>query len=121
MPAASEALPGALYVVATPIGHRDDITVRALNVLRRVDCIAAEDTRLTGRLLAHHGIQAHQISYHEHNEHQRTPQLLARLKDGQSVALVSDAGTPSLSDPGYILVREAAAAGKGGQCGRRRL
>ncbi|MGD8268436.1 MAG: SAM-dependent methyltransferase, partial [Desulfobacterales bacterium] len=68
MPAASEALPGALYVVATPIGHRDDITVRALNVLRRVDCIAAEDTRLTGRLLAHHGIQAHQISYHEHNE-----------------------------------------------------
>ncbi len=110
-PAATEALPGVLYVVATPIGHRDDITVRALNVLRTADCIAAEDTRLTGRLLAHHGIQAHLISYHEHNEQQRTPHLLARLQDGRSVALVSDAGTPSLSDPGYILVREAAAAG----------
>ncbi|MDJ0666219.1 MAG: 16S rRNA (cytidine(1402)-2'-O)-methyltransferase [Desulfobacterales bacterium] len=111
MPAATEALPGGLYVVATPIGHHDDITLRALNVLRTVDCIAAEDTRLTGRLLAHHGIQAHLISYHEHNEHQRTPLLLARLQDGQRVALVSDAGTPSLSDPGFILVREAAAAG----------
>ncbi len=111
MPAATEALPGVLYVVATPIGHQDDITVRALHVLRTADCIAAEDTRLTGRLLAHHGIQAHLISYHEHNEHQRTPQLLTRLQDGQSIALVSDAGTPSLSDPGYILVREAAAAG----------
>ncbi len=108
---ATEPLPGVLYVVATPIGHYDDITVRALHVLQTADCIAAEDTRLTARLLAHHGIHAHLISYHEHNEQRRTPQLLARLRDGQRVALVSDAGTPSLSDPGYILVRAAAAVG----------
>ncbi|MGD9097123.1 MAG: 16S rRNA (cytidine(1402)-2'-O)-methyltransferase [Desulfobacterales bacterium] len=102
---------GTLYVVATPIGHRDDITVRALAVLRTADCIAAEDTRTTGRLLAHHRIKSHLISYHEHNEKRRTPQLMARLKEGQTVALVSDAGTPTLSDPGFILVREAAKAG----------
>jgi 16S rRNA (cytidine1402-2'-O)-methyltransferase len=97
--------------VATPIGNPDDISVRALKILRKADCIAAEDTRCTGRLLAHHAIKARLISYHEHNERQRTPQLLARLREGQTVALVSDAGTPSLSDPGFVLVREAAAAG----------
>ncbi len=102
---------GTLYVVATPIGHFDDITVRALAVLRTADCIAAEDTRTTGRLLAHHRIKSHLISYHEHNEKRRTPQLMARLREGQTVALVSDAGTPTLSDPGFILVREAATAG----------
>ncbi len=102
---------GTLYVVATPIGHLDDITVRALEVLRTADCIAAEDTRTTGRLLAHHRIKGHLVSYHEHNEQRRTPQLMARLNAGQTVALVSDAGTPTLSDPGFILVREAAAAG----------
>ena len=102
---------GILYVVATPIGHLDDITVRALEVLKTADCIAAEDTRNTGRLLAHHGIKADLISYHEHNERRRTPQLMTRLNAGQTVALVSDAGTPTLSDPGFILVRQAAAAG----------
>ncbi len=102
---------GTLYVVATPIGHLDDITVRALEVLKTADCIAAEDTRNTGRLLAHHGIKADLISYHEHNERRRTPQLMTRLNAGQTVALVSDAGTPTLSDPGFILVRQAAAAG----------
>ena len=97
--------------MATPIGNLDDITVRALQVLRTADCIASEDTRCTGRLLAHHRIKTRLISYHEHNERRRTPQLMARLQDGQTVALVSDAGTPTLSDPGFILVREAAAAG----------
>ena len=111
MPPASEASPGVLYVVATPIGNLDDISIRALKILSQADCIAAEDTRRTGRLLAHHAIKARLISYHEHNERQRTPQLLARLQEGQTVALVSDAGTPTLSDPGFVLVREAVAAG----------
>jgi 16S rRNA (cytidine1402-2'-O)-methyltransferase len=111
MPPTIDPPDGALYVVATPIGNLDDITVRALQVLRTADCIASEDTRRTGRLLTHHGIQARLVSYHEHNERQRTPQLLERLQAGQKVALVSDAGTPTLSDPGFILVREAAAAG----------
>ncbi len=110
-PPASDRPAGALYVVATPIGHPDDITLRALQVLGTADCIASEDTRTTARLLAHHRIRAHLISYHEHNERRRTPQLLTRLQEGQTVALVSDAGTPTLSDPGFILVREAAAAG----------
>lgn len=111
MPPASEASPGVLYIVATPIGNPDDISIRALKILSQTDCIAAEDTRCTGRLLAHHAIKARLISYHEHNERQRTPQLLARLQEGQTVALVSDAGTPTLSDPGFVLVREAVAAG----------
>ena len=100
---------GALYVVATPIGNRDDITIRALNILGNVDLVAAEDTRHTGRLLAHHNIKCHMISCHEHNEGERTPDLINRLKAGSSVALVSNAGTPSVSDPGYRLVKEAIA------------
>ena len=100
---------GALYVVATPIGNRDDITLRALNILGNVDLVAAEDTRHTGRLLAHHNIKCHMISCHEHNEGERTPDLINRLKAGSSVALVSNAGTPSVSDPGYRLVKEAIA------------
>lgn len=100
---------GALYVVATPIGNRDDITVRALNILGNVDLVAAEDTRHTGRLLAHHNIKCHMISCHEYNEGERTPDLINRLKAGSSVALVSNAGTPSVSDPGYRLVKEAIA------------
>ena len=98
-----------LYVVATPIGNRDDITIRALNILSRVDLVAAENTRHTGRLLAHHNIKGNLISYHEHNEVKRTPELIHRLKTGSSVALVSNAGTPSVSDPGYRLVKEAIA------------
>lgn len=98
-----------LYVVATPIGNRDDITIRALNILDRVDLVAAENTRHTGRLLAHHNIKGNLISYHEHNEVKRTPELIHRLKTGSSVALVSNAGTPSVSDPGYRLVKEAIA------------
>ena len=100
--------PGTLYVVATPIGNRDDITLRALKILERVDLIAAEDTRKTGRFLEHHGINGSLISYHEHNENMRTPQLLAKLKSGASIALVSNAGTPTVSDPGYRLINSAA-------------
>ena len=98
---------GSLYVVATPIGNRDDITIRALNILGQVDLVAAEDTRHTGRFLAHHNIKCRMISFHEHNERERTPDLINRLKAGSSVALVSNAGTPSVSDPGYRLVKEA--------------
>ena len=102
---------GTLFVVATPIGNRDDITLRALKILGTVDCIAAEDTRHTGRLLTHHDIRTPLVSYHEHNERQRTGELLRRLEQGQSVALVSDAGTPAISDPGYILVHAAVQKG----------
>ena len=105
------AVAGTLYVVATPIGNRDDITLRALKILKAVDRIAAEDTRHTGRLLAHHGIETPLISYHEHNERQRTGELLAGLGRGEAIALVSDAGTPAISDPGYVLVHEAVQAG----------
>ncbi len=101
--------PGTLFVVATPIGHRDDITIRALRVLREVDLIAAEDTRKTRTFLTLHGISNRLISYHEHNEAERTPQLIARLKTGVSVALVCNAGTPTVSDPGYRLIEAAAA------------
>lgn len=98
---------GKLYIVATPIGNRDDITLRALNVLREVDLVAAEDTRHTGKLLAHHGIRAKLLSFHEHNEAERIPGVLERLRQGMSVAMVSDAGTPSVSDPGYRLAKAA--------------
>lgn len=97
---------GALYVVATPIGNLEDISARALRILREVDAIAAEDTRHTGQLLAHFGIDTPQFSLHEHNEHARLAQVTARLREGQSLALVSDAGTPLISDPGFPLVRE---------------
>jgi 16S rRNA (cytidine1402-2'-O)-methyltransferase len=100
-----------LYVVATPIGNRSDITLRAIRTLAAVDLVAAEDTRDTTRLLRGYGIEAKLISYHEHNEAQRTPELLSRLQAGERIALVSDAGTPSVSDPGYRLIQAAAAAG----------
>jgi len=103
--------PGTLYVVATPIGNRDDITLRALSVLKNADLIAAEDTRHTGKLLSLHGIKGRLISYHEYNERVKTPGLVDRLKNGSSVALVSNAGTPVVSDPGYCLIKEAIAAG----------
>ena len=98
---------GTLYVVATPIGHMADITIRALGVLKRVHLVAAEDTRQAGRLFSHHGISAQMISYHEHNEMQRTPMLIERLQSGQDVALICNAGTPAISDPGYRLVNTA--------------
>jgi 16S rRNA (cytidine1402-2'-O)-methyltransferase len=103
--------PGTLYVVATPIGHLEDITLRALSVLKTVDLVAAEDTRKTGQLLRHFGIATALVSYHEHNEAVRTPQLVRRLEQGASVALVTNAGTPGISDPGYRVVAAAAAAG----------
>ena len=93
MPSHPSNTPGILYVVATPIGNRDDITLRALNTLGHVDLVAAEDTRHTGRLLAHHHIKCRMTSFHEHNENERTPDLINRLKAGSSVALVSNAGT----------------------------
>jgi 16S rRNA (cytidine1402-2'-O)-methyltransferase len=102
---------GTLYVVATPIGNMDDITLRALNVLEQVDLIAAEDTRHTGKLLKYHNIKSHQVSYHEHNEKERTPLLIERIESGSSIALVSNAGTPTVSDPGYMLLQSAVEKG----------
>jgi len=100
-----------LFVVATPIGNLDDLTPRARKVLGEVDIVAAEDTRVTGRLLSHFGIKTRQISLHEHNEERQVERLLQSLRDGRSVALVSDAGTPLVSDPGYRLIRAARDAG----------
>jgi 16S rRNA (cytidine1402-2'-O)-methyltransferase len=103
--------PGVLYVVATPIGNLEDITLRALRVLREADIVAAEDTRHAAILLRAHGIERPLTSYHEHNEAARSAQLLDHLRSGRSVAVVSDAGTPGVSDPGYRIVRAAIGAG----------
>jgi len=100
-------MPGTLYLVATPIGNLADITHRALQVLNDVDLIACEDTRHTHKLLNHYGVTTKTISYHEHNEQQRAAELIGRLKQGTNIAVVSDAGTPSISDPGFRLVRAA--------------
>jgi len=102
---------GTLYVVATPIGHREDITLRALSVLSGVDLIAAEDTRHTGRMLSHYGISSPLISCHDYNEADRSRQIIQKLQAGMAIALVSDAGTPLVSDPGYRLIRAAIDAG----------
>jgi 16S rRNA (cytidine1402-2'-O)-methyltransferase len=102
---------GTLYIVATPIGNLEDITLRALRVLRGVDAIAAEDTRHSKTLLSHYDIRAPMTSYHEHNEASKAREIVAQLTRGKNVALVCDAGTPTLSDPGYRLVREASRAG----------
>lgn len=100
-------MPGTLFVVATPIGNLEDLSFRALRTLREVDLIAAEDTRRTSKLLAHYEIRKSMVSLHEHNEHREAPRLAARLERGESVALVTDAGTPGISDPGAHLVRLA--------------
>lgn len=102
---------GKLLVVATPIGNLDDLSPRARAAFESADLVACEDTRHTGRLLAHLGIKKPLVSLHEHNERQRLPRLLADLEEGRTIAVASDAGTPLLSDPGFLLVREAAARG----------
>lgn len=104
-------MPGILYIVPTPIGNLEDITLRALRVLKEVELIAAEDTRHTQHLLAHFGIKTALTSYHDHNERAKARMLVERLKSGASIALVSDAGTPAISDPGYRIVVDAVAAG----------
>jgi 16S rRNA (cytidine1402-2'-O)-methyltransferase len=103
--------PGTLYVVATPIGNLEDLTLRALHVLEQVDLVACEDTRRTRGLLTHFGIRAPVTSYFEHNKLAKGEILLRALKEGKSVALVTDAGTPGISDPGFLLVRAARDAG----------
>ncbi|HLX38122.1 MAG TPA: 16S rRNA (cytidine(1402)-2'-O)-methyltransferase, partial [Candidatus Binataceae bacterium] len=102
---------GILYIVATPIGNSADITLRALEVLSDVDLVACEDTRRTGALLAAHRIKKPLLSYFEHNEERRVPDLIERMRAGENIALVTDAGTPAISDPGYRLVRAAHEAG----------
>ncbi|MGH1429622.1 MAG: 16S rRNA (cytidine(1402)-2'-O)-methyltransferase [Neptuniibacter sp.] len=101
----------ALYVVATPIGNLQDMTQRAIDVLQQVELIAAEDTRHSARLMAHFGINTRQVSVHEHNEHQRIDTIVHQLQSGASVALISDAGTPLISDPGYVVVKGVREAG----------
>jgi 16S rRNA (cytidine1402-2'-O)-methyltransferase len=103
--------PGTLWVIATPIGNLEDISTRARRILGEVDLVVCEDTRHSGRLLAAFGLKARLSSLHEHNEEREVPGLIARLEAGESIALVSDAGTPLVSDPGYRLVRAAAMAG----------
>lgn len=109
--AAANSSLGSLYVVATPIGNLDDISARALNILRSVALIAAEDTRHSARLMQHFGISTPLAACHEHNERDQGGRFLARLQAGEDVALISDAGTPLISDPGYHLVRQARAVG----------
>ncbi len=107
----SETAAGILFVVATPIGNLEDITLRAVRLLREADLIAAEDTRHTAKLLHHYDIRRPTASLHEHNEHEKVPVLVDRLRAGARIALVTDAGTPAVSDPGYRLVRAAIDAG----------
>ena len=100
-----------LYLVPTPIGNLEDITLRALRLLKEVDLIACEDTRTSGVLLAHYGIETPRTSYHDHHETHKAPQLIARLEAGQRIALITDAGSPGISDPGFYLVRECVRQG----------
>ena len=102
---------GPLYVVGTPIGNLEDMTFRAVRILQSVDVIAAEDTRHTGKLLQHFEVKTPQLSYHEHNRNERLPELLSQLSEGKAIALVTDAGMPGISDPGYELVKACIEAG----------
>ena len=106
----------SLTLVPTPIGNLDDITLRAQKVLAEVDVVVAEDTRVTGRLMQHLGVQRPLIPFHAHNEHRMVEQLVARMQSGERFALVSDAGTPAISDPGFLLVRAAVQAGVSVEC-----
>lgn len=105
-----------LYIVPTPIGNLEDITLRALNVLKSVDIILAEDTRTSQKLLSHYGIDKRLFSHHMHNEHKALPSLINRLSGGEVMALISDAGTPAISDPGFLLVRECVRNGIEVEC-----
>lgn len=107
---------GILYVVPTPVGNMEDMTFRAIRILKEADLVLAEDTRTSGVLLKHYDIQNHLISHHKFNEHGTSAGIVERLKAGATVALISDAGTPSISDPGFFLVREAVRAGVEVQC-----
>lgn len=107
---------GILYIVPTPVGNMEDMTFRAIRVLKEADMILAEDTRTSGILLKHYDIQNHLMSHHKFNEHGTSANIVERLKGGATVALISDAGTPGISDPGFYLVREAVRAGIEVQC-----
>ena len=107
---------GILYIVPTPVGNMEDMTLRAIRTLKEVDLILAEDTRTSGVLLKHFDIKNHLMSHHKFNEHGTSAGIVERLKAGQNIALISDAGTPGISDPGFFLVREAVAAGITVQC-----
>ena len=107
---------GILYIVPTPVGNMEDMTLRAIRTLKEVDLILAEDTRTSGVLLKHFDIKNHLRSHHKFNEHGTSAGIVERLKAGQNIALISDAGTPGISDPGFFLVREAVAAGITVQC-----
>ncbi|MGM0572738.1 MAG: SAM-dependent methyltransferase, partial [Bacteroidota bacterium] len=106
----------SLYVVPTPVGNLGDMTLRAIDVLQQADYVLTEDTRTTGRLLKHFDITTKPISHHQHNEHKTLPGLIERLKGGQRLALVSDAGMPGISDPGFLLVRECIREGLEVEC-----
>ena len=103
--------PLVLVLVPTPVGNLEDLTFRALRLLNEADVVACEDTRTTGKLFAHYGIETPKLSFHTHNEHGRVAGLVERMQAGETIALVSDAGTPAISDPGFLLVRAAAQAG----------
>ncbi|WP_367330113.1 16S rRNA (cytidine(1402)-2'-O)-methyltransferase [Sphingobacterium multivorum] len=105
-----------LYLVPTPIGNLEDMTFRAINVLKEVDLILAEDTRTSAPLLKHFGIEKKVFAHHQHNEHKAVSEIIKFLKEGQNIALISDAGTPAISDPGFLLVREAIKEGLEVQC-----
>ncbi|MCQ2243923.1 MAG: 16S rRNA (cytidine(1402)-2'-O)-methyltransferase [Bacteroidaceae bacterium] len=107
---------GILYIVPTPVGNLEDMTLRAIRILKEVDLVLAEDTRTSGKLLKHFEIQNHLMSHHKFNEHGTSAGIVERLKGGQNIALISDAGTPGISDPGFFLAREAAAAGIKVEC-----
>lgn len=107
---------GTLYIVPTPVGNMEDMTLRAVRILKETDLILAEDTRTSGILLKHFGIQNHLMSHHKFNEHGTSAAIVERLKAGQNIALISDAGTPGISDPGFYLAREASKAGITVQC-----